>query len=282
MIPAGTPLGAVQVRLGAGPVVGLVAEEGQHVHLGKLEGWWDAPATSGQITQKVNDHGAFPGPAYYGPRVVIAEARIDGFTPADSMAVARKLLTQLEVGTFTDLEVTDEAGALTARVRQEGDPILIRTGNRVVVSLSMLAPDPRRYGPEHTESTGMSASLGGFTLPITLPVATGAVSVSGAITVTNEGDMDSPPVFVVWGPTPAGATITDQTGRELYVPEAVSAGRRLVIDVAARTALLDGVSSRVVAGTWPMLSPGVNQFHFNASTYNANALLSLIYRSAWR
>lgn len=282
MIPAGTDLGAVQVELVGAPVIGRVAPGGQHVKLGKLEGWWDSPATTGTVTQKVNGHGAFLGPAFYGPRILNAEARVDGFGPGDSLAVARQIVSALSVDVLNRLYVTDELGTLQTDVRQEGDPVLVRSGNRMIVSLSMIAPDPRRYGSLNAVSTGLPVSMGGFTLPITLPVSTGGTSVDGTLFATNEGDIETPGVFIVLGPVPAGTTITAQDGSQLVLMDAVDAGRQLVIDTGARTSLLDGVAHRTVTGTWPIIRPGVNQFLFNASAYAAGAQLSLTYRSAWR
>lgn len=282
MIPPGSKLSAARVTLAGAPTIGEVAPGGQHIHLGKLEGWWDSPPSTAQNTQKVNDHGAFLGPGYYGPRIIIAEARIDGFSADDSLSVAQDIMQGLQVDILNRLTVEDGQGTLTADVRQEGDPILIRTGNRCIVSLSMIAPDPRRYGPLMESVTGLPSSTGGFTLPITLPVSTGGDTVSGAVTGVNAGDLPSNPVFVLRGPVPAGATITDQDGRQLRVAEAVDAARYLYIDTATRTALLDGTANRPVTGSWPVLRPGLNQFRFNASAYDAGAQLALYYRSAWR
>lgn len=281
MIPAGTNLGAVQVELPGAPVVGQVAPGGQHVHLGKLDGWWDPAASAGATTQKTNDHGVFLGEAFYTARVVQLEARVDGFSPGDSLAVARQLMTALTLNELTELSVTDEEGTLTAAVRQEGDPLLARQGNRMVVSLSMLAPDPRRYGPWLTASTGLPVAGGGFVLPITLPVSSGGVATSGVLSIVNDGDVDSLPVFTVAGPVNP-FTITGDAGRQLAFAEAVPAGRTLVIDTAARTALLDGVANRAVTGTWPALRPGLNTFRFDASAYDAGAQLTVSYRPAWR
>lgn len=281
MIPAGTPLGAVQVALPGAPVIGEVAEGGQHVQLGKLEGWWDSPASTGIATQKNNEHGAFLGPAYYGPRVIIAEARIDGFNPGDSLAVARQVMQGLEVGELRTLSVTDELGTLTADVRQEGDPILVRSGNRMIVSLSMLAPDSRRYGPWQSVSTGLPQASGGFTLPVTLPILMTGTGAAGALSILNDGDVDAPMLMSVSGPCPPFA-ISDQQGRQLVYGEAVDAGRFLQIDTGSRTALLDGTANRVVTGTWPVLRPGANTFQFTASAYDAGAQLTIAYRSAWR
>lgn len=282
MIPVGTPLGAVQVSLPGSPVAGLVDSIGRQIHLGKLEGRWDSPASSGQATQKVNDHGAFLSPAYYQPRIINWETRIDGFSPADSLKVARQLMASVPLDAPQTLTVVDgDLGALTAAVRQEGDPVLVRQGYRMVVSLSLIAPDPRRYGPTYTASTGLPQSIGGFVLPIVLPVSTGGSTVSGAVNIFNDGDMDSNPVFTITGPVP-NWTITDSGGRQLASAEAVQAGRKLIIDTGARTVLLDGTATRVATGTWPVLRPGANEFRFNSTAYDAGAQLDVTYRSARR
>jgi hypothetical protein len=282
VIPAGTPLGAVQVSLPGAPVIGLVAPGGQQVNLGKLEGWWDAAPSTGATTQKVNEHGAFLGPGYYGARVIQAEARIDGWAPGDSLAVAAAIQACLDVDTLRPLAVTDELGTRYADVRQEGDPIVVRQGNRVVLSLSMVAPDSRKYSGAQSASTGLPVSSGGFSLPVVLPVTIGGTSLPGSVVLVNNGDVDSNPTFTVTGPVPAGATIADLSGRALRIAEAVPAGRSLVIDTKSRTALLDGVANRTVTGSWPVLRPGSNTFVFNASAYDAGALLTVSYRSAWR
>lgn len=281
MIAPGSALEAAQVALAGAPVVGQVAAGGQLVHLGRLEGWWDAPGTSGTSTQKVADHGVFLGPAFYSGRVMALEARIDGFSPADSMSIANQLLTALPVNDLAALAVTDEAGTLYTSVRQEGDPLLSRQGNRVVVSLSMIAPDPRRYGPVQTASTGLPVATGGFALPAVLPIVIGGSVISGAVVAVNSGDIESYPVFTISGPCPS-FTISDDAGRVLSYTDTVLAGRSLVIDTGARTAMLDGTAVRVVTGTWPTLKPGTNQYRFNASSYDAGALMTVSYRSARR
>lgn len=282
MIAPGTPLGAVQVAFPGAPVIGQVAEGGQHVKLGKLDGWWDSPASTGTVTQKVNGHGAFLGPAFYTPRVVQMQARIDGFGAADSMATARQIMEAISLDALSEVAVTDEAGTLYANVRQEGDPLLARSGNRVTVSLSVLAPDPRRYGPWQQASTGLPIASGGFSLPVTLPIVMTGTGAAGALALVNDGDVDAPLLLTVSGPCPPFA-ISDQDGRQLvYSGEALAAGRTLVIDTENRTALLDGVANRVVTGSWPLLRPGLNTIQFTASAYDAGALLTVSYRSARR
>jgi Phage tail protein len=281
MIPPGTDLGAVRVSLPGSPVAGRVDAQGRQINVGKLEGWWAPPATSGSATQKVNEHGAFLGPAYYGPRVIVWETRVDGLSPADSMATALLLTKSLPVSGLAALSVTDEQGTLTARVRQEGAPLFSRQGNRVTVSLSMIAPDPRRYGPPALASTGLPLAAGGFILPVVLPIVIGGNNLSGEVDVFNNGDMDSQPTFTVYGPC-APFTITDDQGKQLAFAESLDAGRSLIIDTSARTALLDGVANRVVTGTWPVLRPGANSFRFDASAYNVSSLMTVSHRSAWR
>lgn len=274
------PLGPIQVTLG-GFTVGETRDNGARVHLAQLTGWWDPAASTGAATQRANDHGAWIGPAYYGPRILGVLARIDGTSPADSMTIAGLLLRAVPLDQLAEVSVKDEAETLTARVRQEGDPLLDRKGNRVTVSLSLLAPDPRRYGPPATADTGLAATTGGLSLPIVLPVSLGATASAGTLTVTNAGDMDSYPVFTVTGPC-APFTVSDAAGRQLAYADTVPAGRTLVIDTALRSALLDGIANRVVTGTWLRLTPGINQFSFKASSYDAASRLAIAYRSARR
>jgi hypothetical protein len=281
MIPAGTPLGTTTVSLVGSPVAGLVDSSGRLIHLGKLDGWWDTPPSSGTSTKKVNEHGVFLSPGYYGARIINWQTRIDGFSAEDSMSVARKLLAAVTVNSLTDLRVTDENGLLTAEVRQEGDPVLVRQGNRVIVDLSLIAPDSRRYGPWQNVSTGLPVVSGGFSLPVTLPLTMTGGNTSGSLALTNEGDMSAPAIFTVNGPCPP-FSVSNQAGEQLNFMESVPAGRILYVDGYARTALLDGVANRVVTGTWPSLRPGVNTFQFSASAYDAGALLTISYRSAWR
>lgn len=282
MIPAGTLLGAVQVAIPGAPVIGQVDPSGRLVNLGKLDGWWDAPPSTGTITQKVNDSGAFIGPAYYGPRVMAVEARIDGFNPGDSMLTAQQILRAVSVDALFAISVTDEAETLTAQVRQEGDPLLARKGNRVVVNLSLIAPDPRRYGAAVTASTGLPTTTGGLVLPFTLPVSLNATSATGTITAVNTGDITSFPMFIASGPIAGPWSISDGAGRVLTSQDTIPAGRTMVIDTGKRTALLDGVANRVMTGTWPLLAPGANQYRFTAASYDPASQLSITYKSARR
>jgi hypothetical protein len=63
-------------------------------------------------------------------------------------------------------------------------------------------------------------------------------------------------------------------------------GDRLVIDVGAKTVLLNGDVSRrrflALPLGWPVIPPeSTVSFRFTAATYNSTALLTVRWRSAW-
>lgn len=263
MIPRGTPLGGVQVALAGAPVIGQVDDAGRLINLGQLTGWWDSAATSGTSTQRVNDHGVFIGPAFYGSRIIGVEARIDGLNPGDSMATAERLIEAVSLDALGLITVTDENRTLSALVRQEGDPLLARSGNRVTVSLSLLAPDPRRYGEIQFASVPLVADT------------------QNIVHAVNDGNIASCPLFVIDGECQVDS-LFDDLGRQLSYPDVdVPVSESLVVDTDLRTALLDGEFA-VVVGTWPRLEPGSNVFSLNTLDCSPGSLLTVAYRSAWK
>lgn len=282
--PTGTSLGAaVSVTLGA-VTLGVTDDYGVRWILQDVKGWSDPPSSTGEVPQRAADHGGWASPAYYAPRVI----EIEGSLVADSWAIASDALTRLWAAIplqATDwLYVTEGSRTLCALVRQDGDPLVERQGGWARFSLSLEAPDPRRYDAnETTANTGLPATTGGMALPLALPLTIGATIAAGVLSVTNDGNMGTRPTFTVAGPVAAGATITHRgTGKVLRIPDGVPAGRKLTIDTDRRRALLDGTAARVVTGTWFEYAPGVNEVAFSAPSYNSGALLTSTHRSAWR
>lgn len=281
MLAPGTLLEFAQVSLPGAPIIGQVDPEGRLVHLGKLEGWWDPPGGTGAKTPRSNAHGVYLGPAYYTERVIQLEARVDGFSQADSYATARRILDAVPLNDLRELTVTENGETWRAQVRQEGDPLILRKGNRVTVNVSLIAPDPLLYSAPSTVFTGLPTTSGGLTLPLVLPLAVGATVSNGSLSINNTGTEDSAPLMVVRGPCPP-FTITDGTGRQLSYALPIAAGRTLVLDSANRVALADGTTVRPVTGTWPVLRRGLNQLYFNAASYDPAARLEVTYSSARR
>jgi hypothetical protein len=167
-------------------------------------------------------------------------------------------------------------------VRQHEKPIINRVAFRGDFSLSLLAPDPRKYDvTSRSVSLVLPIASGGIAPPLTPPLTiTGSTSQSQA-TLTNDGTVATFPTFVLSGPCPPATIANLTTGEALRVLDAVPAGQTLVIDVLNGTATTGGQSRRVL-GTWWGLVPGANEVAFWAESYDAAAGLQVSYRSAWK
>lgn len=245
---------------------------------------WDAPASvTDRIEQRSADHGGWLRQGYYEPRTLELKGQIVSRTRSSLEQAWALLKSAVQSFDAMDLVVaTAGAPVLTASVIQGGAPLLTQKKAVWEFSFSLIAADPRRYAVDTTvASTGLPVTTGGLSLPVVLPLVIGATTTSGTLSVENVGDVATRPTFTITGPCPACA-ITHSSGRRLNIPDAIDAGRTLTIDTDARSALLDGTASRVVTGTWFELDPGVNEIQFSSSTYDAAALLTVTFRSAWR
>lgn len=256
--------------------------------LTKFDGWFDGweSGTGTGVQQRTYADGTWVTALYAGPRLIHA----GGTIKAESWdAVTRawdRLLAQVPFRSPEPIVVSTGEGTIPdqiAAVRQEGKPLLPeRFDKRATFSLSLLAPDPRKYSAVlQTLNLVLPSSTGGLVWPVTYPVTWSGVTTNSTGTVTNEGTWDSPPLLTVTGPCPPCRITNLTTGQSLRVLDAVPAGQELVIDVAAGTATVQGQSRRVL-GSWWHLARGVNAIGFSADGYDAAAQLTVQFRSAWK
>lgn len=251
-----------------------------------LDGWYDGWEGSGTVDKRSQADGDWITPQWASGRVVHVSGTIEDTSWDNVTRAFDRLLAQLPFRQLGSMIVTAGEGtypAQTALIRQHEKPLLTdRFNNRADFSLSVFAPDPRKY-----ETVLRSLNLvlpilsGGIAPPLTPPfTVTGSTSVSQG-DVYNDGNVTTYPTLTITGPCPP-ATITNLTTSEsLRVVDAVPAGQTLVIDVRNGTATINGQSRRVL-GTWWGLQPGLNTISFTADTYDAGATLGLTFRSAWK
>ena len=253
-----------------------------------LDGWfdgWESGVGTG-VQQRSYADGTWVTSLYAGARLIHVDGSI---TAASWDAVTRawdRLLAQIPFRLPEPITVSTGDGTVPeqiASIRQEGKPILKdRVGGRAGFSLSLLAPDPRRYAAAaQTLNLVLPSSTGGLVWPVTYPATWTGVTTNSTGTVVNEGTWDSPPLLTVTGPCPPCRITNLTTGQSMRVIDAVPAGQELVIDVAAGTATVQG-QGRKVLGSWWHLARGANSIGFSADGYDAAAGLTVEFRSAWK
>lgn len=256
--------------------------------LTKLDGWFDGWEGAGLVDQKMNADGAWVSQQYASPRVVHIEGTIRTSSWDATTQAWDRLLSQIPFRNLAAMSVTTGDGAIpeqTAMVRQHEKPLLPndrRFGGRAEFSLSVIAPDPRKYATT-TQTTNLVLPLlsGGIAPPLTPPLTvTGSSTVSQA-TLTNAGTVTTYPTLTITGPCPPARIVNLTTSEVLRVVDAVPSGQTLVIDTLNNSASVNGQFRRVL-GSWWGLQPGANEVAFSADGYDAAASLSVSFRSAWK
>lgn len=285
---AGQDLGGISVDLGAIPL-GRVDSNGVAWALQSFDGW-DGSEVRSEYTDREADHGSWASPAYLGSRPIT----LAGTVTAPDRTSLESALEQLRTAAAlvdTTLVVYELTGPKQAVVRRSGKPLFAYVTDRIATySVLVTAGDPRRYSTTlQTGTTGLPTTSGGLTFPVTFPITWSATTVSGQINAVNQGSMDTRPVLTVAGPVVAptvSALYPDGTVRQLIYSLDLQSGDVLTVDTDAHTVILNGTVSRrrfmTVSGGWPTI-PANSQviYQFQSSTYNATAMLTATWRSAW-
>lgn len=252
---------------------------------GTLQGW-SSPGGTGGMDQRSRDHGGWAKKQFLTPRGIA----IEGTAVSRSHVALHRAEDALIVACALDLVplVVEQAGmARQSLVRRDG-PVLWEeiTPGVAKWSIQLVAPDPRKYGPERRYSTGLPSSVGGLSVPFTVPLTVDAVVTTGSFTVVNGGNFETPGRLVVRGPVqdPRITAVVDGRERTLAWDLTLGATDWLDIDLDRRTAYQNGTASRIGSMTsrqWWKFPFGTTEVGFNASTYSQGASLDALVKPAW-
>lgn len=256
--------------------------------LDSLNGWFDGWEGSGSTEQKSQADGVWISPQYAGARVVHIAGDIDAPSWDAATQAWDRFLAGLPFRSLAPMTVTTGDGAVPeqmAMIRQHEKPLLPsekRFKGRAEFSLSVIAPDPRKYATTPTTANlVLPFSSGGLSFPITFPISFPVSTTVSQATLTNAGSVTTYPTLTITGPCPPARIMNLTTSEVIRVVDAVPAGQSLVIDVLNGTATVGGQARRVL-GSWWGLQPGPNEVAFVADSYDAGAALNVSFRSAWK
>jgi len=283
----GTNLDGLRATLG-NVALGTVDAQGIAWTLQTLEGW-DSPDVRAEFTDREGDNGSWASPVYLGSRPIT----LGGTIIAPSQSLLEQAMDQLRAAAgLDDTTLTVWEGVpKQATVRRSGKALMQYVTDTVATySVMVTAADPRRYDTTlQTGSTGLPLTSGGLTLPATLPWTLSATTVAGQITAFNAGTFETRPVLILNGPVTGPkilAQLPDGTVQFLTYSQDLASGEQLVIDTDAHTVIVNGQASRrrflTIPNGWPTIpAQSTVIFQFSASAYNASALLTARWRSAW-
>ena len=265
--------------------LGEMDAEGNLWVLSSIEGWL-SPGSSGQVTQRTRRHGGWRSKAYYTPRGLTVHGSLITDRP-NVGDVLDRLLDAIPLDVPAPLTVYGVNGDdRLMYVRQEGEPdVSIVSPYEATYSIGLVAPDGVKFGAiEKVASTNLPSSIGGLTVPLTVPFSVESVTVSGSAVVENSGTSPTYPRVLVYGPVTDARLTSVETGETLHVNLTLAAGEYMDLDFANHTAYLNGNASRrgYISGTWFALPPGVTSVAFNSPTYSDSASAQVVWRDAWK
>jgi hypothetical protein len=259
----------------------------------ELSGLHDAPAVRTSDSDRARGNGQWAGTDYLTGRSILATFEVVGKAApsAETALAAFSAATVVGQGPESPLtvQVPGVAGGrrvtVGARVRRVSLPVdRAYMHEHGVASVEWWATDPRFYDETvGTVTTGIGTLSGvGLTFDATPDLYFGGPVPSGVVNVTNDGEVPAPWRVTFTGPVTDPRIENVTTGTELRLIGTVPAGADLVIDSAARSVALNGVSRYgwlKVGSSWSDLAPGPNTVRLTAAAGTGTATLT--FRSTW-
>lgn len=236
---------------------------------------WGVPAVARDIVQRARAHGAIVGEGFLGPRFLTLTGSIISPTVSATRELRDALFSRFPLDD-TLLTVVEGGATRYLTVSRSPAEVLHRHlsghGNNIKWSAQFVAADPRKFGAELTDSTGLPSSSGGLTFPHEFPHSFDATSVSGRCTLTNEGTMSGKVRLRLTGGSgglvgPQVAHVTSGRSIVFATSLTIPEGVYVDVDMDAHTILEQGTASRagwVTERGWSQFEPGDNEWQFTA------------------
>lgn len=213
-----------------------------------LDAWYELPSTDPKLSKRPNAHGAYGlGQVFAKEARPIVTGQYYGASSVDALAQRNRLNALFSEGFPVTMRVTDELGVWTREVWLLEASTRFRYGfDHFPFDLSLVAPDPRRYGPVTSDTDGMPSSGSGLVwnlgaAPSGLFFDWGTAGTPGRVEYTNTGTATTYPRIEVGGAGSfaAGFRITEiETGRELTFNRATNTGDVIIFDSRTQRATL--------------------------------------------
>lgn len=210
-----------------------------------LDGW-DSPDLPEAAEARPSQDGMWDALNFYAGRGLTIAGKFVAAAYADREAAEYRLRQVVP----RDRLVTLTVGETTPKwcsARRSGR-LMVRPLTETIseFSISMLAPDPRKYGQTPVSATlSVDDGTGGlappWTPPVLLPAPTAAPDQA---TLTNDGIYESPPTITIRGPGSGIEVHNFTTGRHLAYDLTLGAADFILIDVDSGVALLNGTAIR--------------------------------------
>lgn len=213
-----------------------------------LDAWYALPSADAKLSKRPNAHGAYGlGQVFTKEHRPIVSGQYYGQSTLEALAARGRLNALFTEGKSITMRVTDELGPTTREVwLLESSTDFRYDFSHFPFDLSLVAPDPRRYGPLVSASDGMPGASSGLvwnlgTAGSGLFFDWGSAGTLGQVTFTNTGNAATLPRIEVGGAGSfdVGFRVTEiETGRELTFNRATNLGDIIRLDSRTQRATI--------------------------------------------
>lgn len=222
-----------------------------------LNAWYALPSADAKLSKRPNAHGAYsPGQIFTDEHRPVVSGQYYGASTTAALVARNRLNALFSDGLPVTMRVTDELGATTRQVwLLEAATTFRYDFSHFPLDLSLVAPDPRRYGGTLRTSAGMPSAGSGLVWNLGTAVSGlyfdwGTAGVLGQVQYMNDGNATTLPRIEVGGAGgfDVGFRVTEiETGRELTFVRATSTGDIIVLDSRTQRATISNGGGDVTA-----------------------------------
>ena len=238
--------------------------------LRSFDGWDDGATPRPEVDLIPQGDGAFEvARTFKAARVMtLSGLLLDG--PA-SKDLGRQFRAAQASGIPSQMVVDDAGDVLTVEVSVNDTPRLRPVvGGLYDYSLTVIARDPSKYGPESSSSSGLPSLSGGLVFPFVFPVDFASSGDPGRVTLVNPGTQSSWPRFSVRGGLGGGfSLVAVETGQEIRFEFPLSDTDVVTLDARSGRAWINDEANSVtgyltVADWWSVPAGESRTVQFNA------------------
>lgn len=251
-----------------------------------LEGWWDAPGTTGQTNQHMFADGGWNTRAFRTPRVIEVTGQIHGPDRPSVREGIETLMSHIPLDDEKPLVVTEDGLVRHCMVRQAGDPDAKWAKGPTLMAewnIQLVSADSRKLAGDGTPTSGwkiygpvgLPSTTGGLTVPHFVPFAIDAETNSGRVELALGGTATPTIIIEFAGPVSTPGIWNVDTGESMRFDISLSRGQTLVVDLLNRSVRLNGVSRRsTMRGQWLQIGPR-DVLEFTAGIFTDDARMTV-------
>lgn len=226
-----------------------------------IQGWYDGVNTRRDTSTRPMGWGDFSEVTRMSSRLITITGTAVAADYSELHMMRDAFMSICADGNYAEFSLENASGVRYATVSRADKPIWVPLiDNAAAFSFDFYAPDPRVYGAEQRLKVGDSlATTGGLDYPVDYFIDYQSdTEETGVVTITNKGNTDAYPVFVVTGEYNSGFTVGNNRGSEVTWEGYVTSASPVTVDMIHGTVIQSGVdrSDLLSKREWFSVKPG--------------------------